>query len=328
MQLRDAIIRIKQSSRYSEDIMNNNAADHPHSMFALKQALSFNNHRYVGICDRCARSVEIIGCPSSKEKNKTRINNGLYLSIILGNNINLTLGSSRERFMFKKDYEKFKLRITSVLLFTLVAALLIPSRTIDGICNFLLVWYYYTLTVRENILKINGSKIHTWWITHHYLAFALAGIGLTWPDDEFYKQFRVQSIIFIGCIALVQLVQYQYQSGCLRRLISLGQRNEMDITLEGFASWMFRGLTFLLPFLFMIYFFEFYNSYTLYKLWMVRKWETAWQVAALSAIFFIAALGNTVVVSLVVLHKLRDSGNFNKLYEKLKSKYPSMQELN
>uniref|UniRef100_A0A914SGW5 Uncharacterized protein n=1 Tax=Parascaris equorum TaxID=6256 RepID=A0A914SGW5_PAREQ len=206
--------------------------------------------------------------------------------------------------MFKKDYEKFKLRITSILLFTLVAALLFPSRTIDGICNFLLVWYYYTLTVRENILKINGSKFDP------------------------YLQFRVQSIIFIGCIALVQLVQYQYQSGCLRRLISLGQRNEMDITLEGFASWMFRGLTFLLPFLFMIYFFEFYNSYTLYKLWMVRKWETAWQVAALSAIFFIAALGNTVVVSLVVLHKLRDSGNFNKLYEKLKSKYPSMQELN
>uniref|UniRef100_F1L0K1 Transmembrane protein 120B n=1 Tax=Ascaris suum TaxID=6253 RepID=F1L0K1_ASCSU len=311
-----------------EDIMNNNAVNHACSTSALKQALRFSSSTYVGICDTCARSVEIVGCLLPNEKSKTKVNNGLYLSTILGNNINLTLGSSRERFMFKKDYEKFKLRITSILLFTLAAAFLFPARTFDGICNFLLVWYYYTLTVRENILRINGSKIHAWWITHHYLAFALAGIGLTWPDDEFYKQFRVQSITFIGCIALVQLVQYQYQSGCLRRLTSLGQRNEMDITLEGFASWMFRGLTFLLPFLFMVYFFEFYNSYTLYKLWTVRKWETAWQVAALSVMFFIAALGNTVVVSLVILHKLHDSGSLHKLYEKLKSKYPSMQELN
>uniref|UniRef100_A0A9J2PKW4 Uncharacterized protein n=1 Tax=Ascaris lumbricoides TaxID=6252 RepID=A0A9J2PKW4_ASCLU len=286
-----------------EDIMNkfvffSNAVNHACSTSALKQALRFSSSTYVGICDTCARSVEIVGCLLPNEKSKTKVNNGLYLSTILGNNINLTLGSSRERFMFKKDYEKFKLRITSILLFTLAAAFLFPAR------------------------------IHAWWITHHYLAFALAGIGLTWPDDEFYKQFRVQSITFIGCIALVQLVQYQYQSGCLRRLTSLGQRNEMDITLEGFASWMFRGLTFLLPFLFMVYFFEFYNSYTLYKLWTVRKWETAWQVAALSVMFFIAALGNTVVVSLVILHKLHDSGSLHKLYEKLKSKYPSMQELN
>lgn len=52
------------------------------------------------------------------------------------------------------------------------------------------------------------------------------------------------------------------------------------------------------------------------------------EVAALSVMFFIAALGNTVVVSLVILHKLHDSGSLHKLYEKLKSKYPSMQELN
>ncbi|KIH69315.1 hypothetical protein ANCDUO_00343, partial [Ancylostoma duodenale] len=43
--------------------------------------------------------------------------------------------------------------------------------------------------------------------------------------------------------------QTQYQSGCLRRLHSLGQGHIMDITVEGFTSFMFKGLTFLLPFL-------------------------------------------------------------------------------
>ncbi|VDM48350.1 unnamed protein product [Toxocara canis] len=231
------------------------------------------------------------------------------------------------RFEYKKDYEKFKLRVTSIILAVLAIAFVFPSRPIDAICNFLLVWYYCTLTIRESILRINGSKIKAWWVAHHYLACALAGVALTWPDDACYKEFRVQSIVFTAYIALVQQVQYQYQSGCLRRLTSLGEGDEMDVTLEGFASWMFRGLTFLLPMLFVVYFFEFYNAYTLYTLWTTSNCEVAWQVVALSAIFFIIACGNTVVVSLVVIRKLRESNDVHTLYEKLKSKYPSMQTI-
>ena len=32
-------------------------------------------------------------------------------------------------------------------------------RTLDLIFFFLIVWYYCTLTIRESILKVNGSKI-------------------------------------------------------------------------------------------------------------------------------------------------------------------------
>lgn len=84
----------------------------------------------------------------------------------------------------------------------------------------------------------------------------------------------------------MQFLQYYYQSGCLYRLRALGERHTMDLTVgesagpaqqpgengaagevgvrgqgrallsfflsptEGFQSWMWRGLTFLLPFLF------------------------------------------------------------------------------
>lgn len=54
----------------------------------------------------------------------------------------------------------------------------------------------------------------------------------------------------------------------------------MDITIEGFHSWMWRGLSFLLPFLYFGYIFQLYNAYTLYKLcyhphatWQVSKYS-------------------------------------------------------
>lgn len=57
-----------------------------------------------------------------------------------------------------------------------------------------------------------------------------------------------------------------YQRGVLYRLKALGERHNMDITIEGFHSWMWRGLSFLLPFLFIGYIFQLYNAYALYHL--------------------------------------------------------------
>lgn len=69
--------------------------------------------------------------------------------------------------------------------------------------------------------------------------------------------------IFVG---LVQYLQFRYQRGVLYRLKALGKRHNMDITIEGFHSWMWRGLSFLLPFLFIGYLFQLYNAYTLFLL--------------------------------------------------------------
>lgn len=33
-----------------------------------------------------------------------------------------------------------------------------PPRVLDALFNFLLVWYYCTLTIRESILISNGSR--------------------------------------------------------------------------------------------------------------------------------------------------------------------------
>lgn len=34
----------------------------------------------------------------------------------------------------------------------------LPTRVTDEVFNFLLVWYYCTLTIRESILISNGSR--------------------------------------------------------------------------------------------------------------------------------------------------------------------------
>ncbi|MGH0165574.1 UNVERIFIED_CONTAM: hypothetical protein FKN15_011290 [Acipenser sinensis] len=154
--------------------------------------------------------------------------NGLYLNLVLGN-VNVTLLSNQAKFAYKDEYEKFKLYMTIILLLgAITCRFFLNYRVIDEIFNFMLVWYYCTLTIRESILISNGSR----------------------PNGFIYKMFRNQFLAFSIYQSFVQFLQYYYQSGCLYRLRALGERNHLDLTVEGFQSWMWRGLTFLLPFLF------------------------------------------------------------------------------
>ncbi|GMT19401.1 hypothetical protein PFISCL1PPCAC_10698 [Pristionchus fissidentatus] len=230
---------------------------------------------------------------------------GFYLSLILGSNLNVSLGSAVEKNKYKQEYEGFKYKVTMAILVMVFLSYLFPWRVMDSISNFLMVWYYCTLTIRESILRVNGSKIKGWWVIHHYLSCVFCGVVLTWRDGECYREFRPQFLFFIFYIGCVQMMQHQYQTGCLRRLHSLGQGHEMDITMEGFSAWMFSGLTFLLPFLFFGYVFQLANAYVLYQL--QPRCEGQWQVWALSLLFFIIAIGNISTTGLVIARKFRRS---------------------
>ncbi|CAB0032061.1 unnamed protein product [Trichogramma brassicae] len=226
--------------------------------------------------------------------------NGTYLSIILGS-VNVSILNKEDKFRYKDEYEKFKL-VLSVIGFVLsVINLLTNYRTLELSFMFLLVWYYCTLTIRESILKVNGSRIKGWWRFHHFLSTAVAGLLLVWPNTGAWYDFRGQFMWFNVYISFVQYLQFRYQSGVLYRLKALGERHNMDITIEGFHSWMWRGLSFLLPFLFIGYFFQLYNAYSLYKL----TWhsEATWHVPVLAAMFLILFLGNVITTVLVIPQK-------------------------
>uniref|UniRef100_A0A4W2GIW2 Transmembrane protein 120B n=1 Tax=Bos indicus x Bos taurus TaxID=30522 RepID=A0A4W2GIW2_BOBOX len=202
--------------------------------------------------------------------------NGLYLNLVLGN-VNVTLLSNQAKFAYKDEYEKFKLYLTIILLLGAVACrFFLHYRVTDEVFNFLLVWYYCTLTIRESILISNGSRIKGWWVSHHYVSTFLSGVMLTWPNGLIYQKFRNQFLAFSIFQSCVQFLQYYYQRGCLYRLRALGERNHLDLTVEGFQSWMWRGLTFLLPFLFCGHFWQLYNAVTLFELSSheeCREWQ-------------------------------------------------------
>jgi hypothetical protein len=227
--------------------------------------------------------------------------NGVYLQIILGS-VNVSILNKSDKFKYKDEYEKFKLVLSLIGFVLSVLNLLTNIRTLELSFMFLLVWYYCTLTIRESILKVNGSKIKGWWRFHHFLSTVVSGVLLVWPNTGPWYQFRIQFIWFNIYISVVQYLQFRYQRGVLYRLKALGERDNMDITIEGFHSWMWRGLSFLLPFLFAGYLFQLHNAYTLYEL--SYHPDATWHVLVLSIMFLVLFLGNTITTIMVIPQKL------------------------
>lgn len=77
----------------------------------------------------------------------------------------------------------------------------------------------------------------------------------------------------------------------------------MDITIDGFHSWMWRGLTFLLPFLVVGYCWQLYNAYALYELCITVE-GIEWQVPIAAVLFLILFAGNLLTTAIIVQQKL------------------------
>ncbi|XP_011187801.1 transmembrane protein 120 homolog isoform X1 [Zeugodacus cucurbitae] len=229
---------------------------------------------------------------------------GLYLKIILGD-VNVSILNRNDKVRYKDDYEKFKLILNVIGLLMAFLNLIFNYRALELAYIFLLVWYYCTLTIRESILKVNGSRIKGWWRAHHFISTAAAGVLLVWPQGEHWQLFRTQFMYFNVYINIVQYLQFGYQKGLLYRLKALGERHNMDITIEGFHSWMWRGLSFLLPFLFGGYTFQAYNAWTLYKLTTYPP-AAPWHVSVMCGFFLLLFSGNIITTLLVVPEKIRE----------------------
>ncbi|XP_039635688.1 transmembrane protein 120B [Perca fluviatilis] len=236
--------------------------------------------------------------------------NGLYLNLVLGN-VNVTLLSNQAKFAYKDEYEKFKLYMTIILMFGAITCLFfLNCRVTDEIFNFLLVWYYCTLTIRESILMSNGSRIKGWWVSHHYVSTFLSGVMLTWPEGPMYQMFRSQFLAFSiyqskTLICSLDLEQNVFVTLlCMYSMVFLRCHNVFCVSTEGFQSWMWRGLTFLLPFLFFGHFWQLYNSVTLFRLGG-REDCKEWQVFMLALTFLVLFLGNFLTTVKVVHQKVQ-----------------------
>uniref|UniRef100_A0A1A8MAQ7 Transmembrane protein 120A n=1 Tax=Nothobranchius pienaari TaxID=704102 RepID=A0A1A8MAQ7_9TELE len=198
--------------------------------------------------------------------------NGLYLNLVLGN-INVTLLNKQAKFAYKDEYEKFKLVLTVILF------------VFSFMCRF---FVQLQSPGRPIQFPVGVVLLHT----HH--------------PGEYPHQQRLKDQSF------VQFLQYYYQSGCLYRLRALGERHNMDLTVEGFQSWMWRGLSFLLPFLFFGHFWQLYNSITLFKMFQLPECKE-WQVLMCGCSYMVLFMGNLYTTLRVVYQKYMNNQDKSKL---------------
>jgi len=225
---------------------------------------------------------------------------GWFLKACIGE-INVSLFQKKQHY--KDVYEKFKLKTMILAMFLSVINLtLIHTRFMDAMFNGLLVWYYSSLTLQEQILRANGSRIKGWYLAHHYLSILLSGFLLIWPATESYQQFRTQFYIFAMYLSFVQCLQYHYQSGAMYRRRALGHGKPMDVTQDGVGLWHTQRLIFLVPFLAGGQLFELYNAYSL---WMISTRVDCheWQVIASAVLFLVVAVGNIITLIIVLRQK-------------------------
>ncbi|XP_023337235.1 transmembrane protein 120 homolog [Eurytemora carolleeae] len=241
-------------------------------------------------------------CQLSQMNENLPRKSGRYLQVIMGN-VDVSILDKNEKYQYKEQYESFKLIVNLIGGILATTNFFLNIRALDILFMFLIVWYYCTLTIRESILIVNGSRIKVRFFT----------VSQAIHTVFFSREFRDQHMLFNVYVAFLQYLQYVYQKGCLYRLRSLGERKEMDITIDGFHSWMWKGLGFLIPFLYIGYMTQLYNSYTLYQL--SHHQEACWQVPVLSALFFLLGAGNIITTSMTLPAKFSDSK------EKLKYKF-------
>lgn len=157
----------------------------------------------------------------------------------------------RERLAYKTSYERFKVVATITHLILSLSLLLLFREWpwLDALSNMHLLYTYSTMTLREHVLRYNGSTMPRWWIWHHYACVVLAGLLLLWPASRSYYVLRDQLLLFMVYIAAVQILQYRYQMSRLYTLRALSRVSPLQMTTDTASVHISRQLIFLLPLL-------------------------------------------------------------------------------
>jgi hypothetical protein len=251
----------------------------------------------------------------------------VWVRLMLGR-VNVKSVREDDRLLRKNEYEKFRSRTNLVFLaLVLVRAacyFAVPvasasSLAVDIAETVSLVWllyYYTTLALRENILRVNGSAIADWWITHHYLSGTLTVVYLSWPkSDPVYDTFRPIMLVLSAIQAVTQILVTRYQSGRLYRLVAMGKASRLDVTGESNTEWVGAGWTpsaaVLLPFLLVAQCFQLFASYSLFSILAERHRAAEpilWHSVAVAVIFLTLGCGNLFSTLRVYVQKAFGSG--------------------
>jgi len=218
----------------------------------------------------------------------------LFVRLFLGQ-VNVKMYRDGERFRLKQEYETFKRKTNPQFILFAVLLYFFPHPMLITAWQVWLLYYYVTLALRENILKVNGSSIKRWWIVHHYLSMIGSLIMLLWPLGPAFHHFLPKTLHFSVAQGLVQGLTNRYQQGQLYKLVAMGKANIMDVAGES-EGWIdYPGWTpsamFLFPFLLAVQLFQLYHGADLFYSAYLNSFKE-WQVAGSGVVFLLLACGN------------------------------------
>jgi len=253
------------------------------------------------------RTLKVLDTQNSPETGS------LFVRLFLGQ-VNVKQYRDGERFRLKQEYEKFKGKTNpQFMLFVFLIWLFPNSELLVTAWQIWLLYYYTTLALRENILRVNGSSIKGWWIMHHYLSITGSFTMLLWPaNSTTFRNIRTVFTYFCGAQGLVQILINRYQQGQLYKLVAMGKASMMDVAGEA-VGWIndpgwAPSAIFLLPFLLLVQCFQLYMSFALFQVALPTKnpW-TEWQCYCVATIFMALGSGNLITTITTYYHKFKSS---------------------
>ena len=202
---------------------------------------------------------------------------------------------------------------------SVVQLFLSPNRVLFQLHQLWLLYYYFTLSLRENILYANGSSMKSWWLYHHYVSIALTFFLLLWPDD--FISHRYHRLMLFGVIqGAVMLCQFLYQSKRSYVRKTLGKAKSIDVDATETIVEKPTDLAWLVPLLYALYCYEWYiGCDVLYGWWMGHRawrWVPGWgegdgvgwgggqlHLVWIGLGFMVLAVGNAITTTAVLVGK-------------------------
>jgi len=155
-----------------------------------------------------------------------------FLRYILGH-VSVRVWNESDKKQLKSEYNKFKQFSTMwMIIFPLLQLIIGFSWIVHQFQQVFAIYYYFSLAIRENVLKLNGSRIKRWWIVHHYLTIATSFLSLlllrsAYDDYEGYFTYTTFLALWIGA---VMWVQNQYQEARHYARVAMGKASIFDGT--------------------------------------------------------------------------------------------------
>ena len=200
----------------------------------------------------------------------------------------------------------------STLVYVVVQLLFPPQRVIFQLHQLWLLYYYFTLSLRENILYANGSSMKKWWIFHHYVSICITLLILLYPLDFLDPPRHTRLMIFGLAQGAVMACQFLYQSKRAYVRKTLGKAKSIDVDATETLVEKPTDLKWLVPILYALYLYEGYIGVDLFTLFFREEgvwrvwwgWENRpWHLVGIGLGCGVLAVGNSITTTLVLVSK-------------------------